>query len=138
MFRLLDTTLNRLILALLGVLLLFALFHDGSGNPSRRGYQGTPDASELISLMNTPCYQLDERLAFLRACVRPDRPEGDDETDCPAVAPLGVNYEPPTVTMADLLIRQLEERQASYACRDVLAEPADFISQSENDEDDQN
>jgi hypothetical protein len=111
-----DKWLNRLILILLGVLIVLSVLKGLDEPPKRRWYQGMPDANGLISLMNTPCYQLNERLAYLRACVREERDTPPDETDCPAEMPSGMTYEPNTTTMAELLIKQLEDRQTSYAC----------------------
>lgn len=118
-----DRWLNRLILILLGVMFILAIFKSADRPAPTRKYNGVPDASGLISLMNTPCYQLEERLAFLRACKVDEGEDVDGGIKCPSVAPNGVNYVPATKTMADLLIKQLEDRQTSYACEGFNSDP---------------
>ncbi len=77
------------------------------------------DTSGLISVMNMPCVGIEPTLGFLKAC----RGEGfgADPTDCPKERPSFIRYEPPIVSMADLMIDMLEKRQQSGLCSSPMA-----------------
>ncbi len=129
MIEWLDRFLNRIIFLLIGVAGLIAMFQAMSSPRPPPIRELGFDGSALMSVMNPSCYRVEETLAFVRACA--DVPEGEAGVACPLEAPEWVRFRPETSTMADLLVEQLEARQASDECQALARDPFEGLTAEE-------
>ena len=129
MIEWLDRFLNRIIFLLIGVAGLIAIFQAMSSPRPPSIRELSVDTSALMSVMMPSCSRVEDTLTFMRSCA--DVPEGETGVACPLEAPEWVRFRPETSTMADLLVEQLEARQASAECQALARDPFEGLTAEE-------
>lgn len=132
-----DKWLNRSILGALLVAIVIAFFVAIDDPPRRSTPQITMDTSSLISILNSPCPLIDQRLTYFESCRRiVGGDTGRELIVCPAAPPQGVTYKPTSMSMVTSVISSLKSQKQSGRCAfmnmDVELGDLDGLSWSEN------
>lgn len=117
-----DRLLNRLLIGCGAFLFILAFIASEDGPSSSTDFRAL-DTSGFISLLQTPCPLIDQRVAYFEACKAVENEEGTTQIVCPEDVPQGVTYKPTTMELVTSTINALKSRKASSMCSYLQTSP---------------
>lgn len=121
-----DRLLNRLLIGCGAFLFILAFIASEDGPSSQPDLVRTMNTNGFISLLQTPCPLIDQRVAYFEACEPVEDEEGNTSVVCPEEMPQGLTYKPTTMELVTSTINALKSRQASSMCSYLQMDPIEI------------